>query len=36
MKAPENEENEKKRGGLFYGLKNYLKKSIRLNKYHPK
>jgi len=25
MKALENEENEKKRDELFYGLKNYLK-----------
>jgi len=31
MKAPENGENGEKRGGLFYELKNYLKKSIRLN-----
>jgi len=25
MKLPENEENVKKRDGLFYGVKNYLK-----------
>jgi hypothetical protein len=36
MKAPVNEKNGQKRGGLFNELKNYLKKSIRLNKYHPK